>query len=58
LRPFISITQTRTQLSTVKVKVGSASEGVARLKGGATWKAGESNLKLAGRDKSQVIQST
>ena len=34
------------------VKMGSVSEGLARLEGEATWKAGEPNVKLAGRDKS------
>ena len=29
--------------------MGSAPEGVARLEGGATWKAGEPNVKQAGR---------
>ena len=31
------------------VKMGSVSEGLARLEGEATWKAGEPNMKQAGR---------
>ena len=31
------------------VKAGSASEGVPRLEAGATWKAGEPNVKQARR---------